>query len=730
MGGENHMKTKRCLTMLLCLLLCLGLFPLPALATGERYLEIDGTNFPDEHFRQWVTDNLAGGKDYMTKDEVDAVTVVDVRSKNIEDLTGIERFPALKELYCLANKLTALDVSKNTALEYLNCYSNKIPALDVSKNTALKHLDCGSNTIEKLDVSSLSGLEYLNCYLNELTSLDVSKNAALQALFCQMNKLTALDLSHNTGLTRLDISSNPFSAPVDISKLTALQHLGCYHLDLTELDLSNSPQLTDLECYKNQLTVLDLSHNPLLQKIQCQRNQLSALDVSKCPDLNTLNCEDNRLSALDVSKNAKLVWFNCGNNQLTALDVSQNAILKSLSCKNNQLSALDLSQNAALERFWCGGNRLASLDLSKNTQIQSTYFDLGTQEIPNQTLTKKDGAYTYDFGARVADKTKVTVTGDGVTYDSATGVITMSKAYDRCTYRYATGRGDLEVTLRFQNGTVDPDAIYVTFKTQPKSVTVKAGNKATFKVKVKQKGVTYQWYSRYSETDDWKPIGGATEASLTVVGVTGNSGSQYRCGVTNEGKEVFSKAATMTVTPVKPKIKTQPKTAKVKSGATVKFTVKATGPHLQYQWYKCAPGIDDWQKIPDATSDTYSFVAAKTDNDWLYRCEVKNEDGSVMSKIVKVSVKLSLPKFSTHPKSAKVKSGTVVMLKVKVKGEGVTYQWYVCTSKEGTWEKIDGATSATYSVTVTAANNGYQYRCEARNADGASFSRAATLKLK
>ena len=60
----------------------------------------------------------------------------------------------------------------------------------------------------------------------------------------------------------------------------------------------------------------------------------------------------------------------------------------------------------------------------------------------------------------------------------------------------------------------------------------------------------------------------------------------------------------------------------------------------------------------------------------------------------------------------------------------MTYQWYVCTSKEGTWEKIDGATSATYSVTVTAANNGYQYRCEARNADGASFSRAATLKLK
>ena len=65
---------KRILSLLLCLLFCVALFPMTSLATGERYLEIDGTNFPDENFRQWVRDNLAGGKDYMTKDEVDAVT--------------------------------------------------------------------------------------------------------------------------------------------------------------------------------------------------------------------------------------------------------------------------------------------------------------------------------------------------------------------------------------------------------------------------------------------------------------------------------------------------------------------------------------------------------------------------------------------------------------------------------------------------------------------------------
>ena len=289
---------------------------------------------------------------------------------------------------------------------------------------------------------------------------------------------------------------------------------------------------------------------------------------------------------------------------------------------------------------------------------------------------------------------------------------------------------DKLVKATWHYGTEEAPTPQITITAQPKNAKVKAGAKAKFSVKVKQKGVTYQWYSKAPGDTEWTAVAGATKATLTVVGVTGNSGSQYRCGVTNKGTEVFSKAATLTVTPVKPKIKTQPKTAKVKSGAKAKFTVKATGPHLQYQWYKCAPGSDSWEPIPGATAATYSFTAAKTDNGWQYRCVVKNEDGSVTTKTVKVSVKLSLPKFSAQPKSAKVKSGTLVKLKVKVKGKGVSYQWYARSSKDGTWEKIDGATSATYSVTVTAANSGYQYRCEARNADGAKYSKAATLNLK
>ena len=295
-------------------------------------------------------------------------------------------------------------------------------------------------------------------------------------------------------------------------------------------------------------------------------------------------------------------------------------------------------------------------------------------------------------------------------------------------YRCLLKNDDGEICTKTVTLKVTP--VKLVIKTQPKSVTVKSGAKAVFKVKVAKKNVTYQWYGRAPGVTTWTPMPNAAKAKFTVVGTKANNDWQYCCLVKDAEDAVYTKTVTLTVTPQPPRIKTQPKTAKVKSGARAKFAVKATGPNLEYQWYKCAPDANVWQEIPGAVKAAYSFVAAKGDNGWQYRCVVKNEDGSVTSKTVKVRVTPQPPKFKVQPKSAKVKSGTVVKLKVKAKGKGVTYQWFGRASKEADWEKIDGATAATLTVTVTAANSGCQYRCEARNEDGAAYSKAATLKLK
>ena len=138
-----------------------GTDPLESIAINE-------TNFPDEIFRTYVSDNFDTDNDgVLTPEEIAAVKKIDFYSADITtvaDLTGVEHFTALTVLDCSDNKLTSLDVSKNTALTELWCTNNLLTSLDVSRNTALKHLVCYSNDLTSLDVSKNTTLLTLNCF--------------------------------------------------------------------------------------------------------------------------------------------------------------------------------------------------------------------------------------------------------------------------------------------------------------------------------------------------------------------------------------------------------------------------------------------------------------------------------------------------------------------------------------------------------------------------------------
>ena len=120
---------------------------------------------------------------------------IDVSSKGIVNLSGIEYFTAIKQLNCSFNNLTTLDVSKNTALTNLMCSNNILTGLDVTKNTALSLLACFSNQLTTLDLSKNTALTFLDCDNNNLATLDLSKNNLLTSLFCYANLLTNLDVS-------------------------------------------------------------------------------------------------------------------------------------------------------------------------------------------------------------------------------------------------------------------------------------------------------------------------------------------------------------------------------------------------------------------------------------------------------------------------------------------------------------------------------------------------------
>ena len=151
------------------------------------------TAIPDPNFEQALIDlgyDTAPINGSVPTADISGVTSLDVNSRNITDLTGIEDFTALTALYCYSNQLTSLDVSNNTALTDLYCGDNQLTSLDVSNNTALT---------------------YLNCYSNQLTSLDVSTNTALTSLYCWGNQLTSLDVrnGNSTNFANFDSTNNP-----------------------------------------------------------------------------------------------------------------------------------------------------------------------------------------------------------------------------------------------------------------------------------------------------------------------------------------------------------------------------------------------------------------------------------------------------------------------------------------------------------------------------------------
>ena len=221
------------------------------LANGA--IAIDEMNFPDRTFRNWVSNMYdEDGYGYLFPEVIETVTQIDIQSRKITSIKGIEHFTALRKLDCSVNSLTSLDVSKNTALQKLICNANSLTSLDVSKNTALTYLNCKDNKLTTLDVSKNTALTDLLCSYNKLTTLDVSNNTKLNDLGCGHNLLSTLDVSKNTELTELGFGNNSISS-IDISENTKLEYLYCSSNQLTTLDVSRCKKLIELDCFRNRI---------------------------------------------------------------------------------------------------------------------------------------------------------------------------------------------------------------------------------------------------------------------------------------------------------------------------------------------------------------------------------------------------------------------------------------------------------------------------------------------
>ena len=287
---QRFSKRTRLVSALLTLAMVFTFLPFSAFAAGGTHagstIELSSSNFPDETFRNYLKMFDKNGDRKLAPAERNAVKKIDVESKNISNLYGIQFFPNLKNLNCADNNLTSLDVSENTALEELWCYDNQLTKLDVSKNTELEYLAVLYNQLTSLDMSQNKKLTFLSCYNNQLTSLDVSKNPALEELYCAQNNLTSLDVSKNTKLT----------------------FLSCYDNQLTSLDVSKTA-VTELKASDNKITI-EVEETSRTFDL---RTLPGKFDVTKATNWNGGTVSGNTLK-VNEGENQVTYTYDCGMN--------------------------------------------------------------------------------------------------------------------------------------------------------------------------------------------------------------------------------------------------------------------------------------------------------------------------------------------------------------------------------------------------------------------------------
>lgn len=115
------------------------------------------TVIPDAAFEQaLISNSLDSGPidGKVITANISSVTDLIISYGSITNLTGIQDFSALQNLYCQYNDIVTIDMSKNVALKKLYCAGNKITNLDLSKNSNLQIVSCSGNKLSSLNLKN------------------------------------------------------------------------------------------------------------------------------------------------------------------------------------------------------------------------------------------------------------------------------------------------------------------------------------------------------------------------------------------------------------------------------------------------------------------------------------------------------------------------------------------------------------------------------------------------
>ena len=251
--------------------------------------------------------------------DVANITIVSIGSGQIsggpiDDITGIECFTALEELYMNGQSVTSFDLSNNLSLRKLMFSGNKVEVFDLTANVNLTHLNCSKN----YNVSNGSIV---------LDQVDLTQNTALTHLYAtDLRDLHVIDLSQNAQLIHLDLNRSAIQGMLNLLPNPNLEYINVENCSLTGLNQQSNP-LHTLICSNDDGSswasspgsndfsctgCLNISNNPNLEVFKANRCNIDYTGVDYFlynPELREVQVIGNKFRHIDLSQTkATTIW--------------------------------------------------------------------------------------------------------------------------------------------------------------------------------------------------------------------------------------------------------------------------------------------------------------------------------------------------------------------------------------------------------------------------------------
>ena len=233
---------------------------------------------------------------------------------------------------------------------------------------------------------------------------------------------------------------------------------------------------------------------------------------------------------------------------------------------------------------------------------------------------------------------------------------------------------------------------------EPSDLTTKSGKMVYFTVTASaDKELNYQWYYRKKGADRWSIWKGHTTPTTSATSNDTWDGMRVYCRIDDMENHISSRPCEIKISNVL-RITAEPEDITAKAGDNVRFSVKAQGTGLKYQWYYKKAGVSAWSIWKNHTTATTYAPANNTWDGMQVYCKITDSANHSLSSRAAVIMIDDMPLITSQSGNMSVKVGVNVNFRVKAQGSSLKYQWYYMKDGAKCWSIWKNhATASTYA---------------------------------